>query len=661
MAISKNFINPSRALSMLPFWFWNDALDEAEIVRQIADMEAHGVYGFVIHPRVGLPRDTGWMSDRMMYFMRLAVDEAKRREMSVVLYDEGMYPSGSSSGQVVAANPVYQCRCLAHIELNATDEFSPHLLNSLKVHKRITSQILPCFPSETREMIDLQPLSYLVAVVPRADGRRIAVINRPVDAYIRGLHYIGDGPQEDEPLAADILNPDAVAMFLHLVYDRYAEVLGDEFGKTVHAIFTDEPGVLGRPRERNVWPGTTGILDYAESVLGYDFTPHLPALWYDGEPDAARYREDYKRVIVARLEETYYRQLYQWCENHGISLTGHPGRGDDMGFLRYFHIPGQDLVWRWVLPGATALEGPESTQGKCSASAAVHLGRERNSNECFGAYGHEFTWEEMKWLVDWCFARGVNLLYPHAFFYSVRGPRRDERPPDVGPNSPWWDVYRPFADYVRRMSWLNTGSKHVCHIAILCGATDLPWSAAKICFQHQRDFNYLELRHLWEDAQVTGDGIEIAGMHYQAVIVDGLTQIPLEAQTALETLCAAGRVIAWETTLEVLPGGCAIPHTPDELLAEIDRLVAPDLIVTPVALDLRYRHVVKEGIHYYIFTNEGLESLHTTVDISIQEQCIRGKYIWIDPLAMSERAANAPFALTLAPYTSRILSCHCDG
>lgn len=614
------FVNPPREFSMAPFWFWNDALDEAEIVRQIADFEAHGVYGFVIHPRVGLPRDIAWMSDRMLHFMRVAVEEAQCREMFVILYDEGMYPSGSSSGQVVAENPAYQCRCLAKLDLehNSKNPFHP-----------------------------LNPLSHLVATFERTNGQRIAIIDRPVDAVIRGLHYIGEGPEEDTPPAADILNPDATATFIRLVYDRYFAALGDHFGKTIRAIFTDEPGLLGRPRERNVWPGTTGILEHVSATLGYDFRPHLPALWYDDEPDAERYREDYKRALAHRLEATYYRPLYDWCEAHGIALTGHPGRGDDIGYLRYFHIPGQDIVWRWVLPGPTALEGPESTQGKCSSSAALHLGRRRNSNECFGAYGHGFTWQEMKWLVDWLFVRGVNLLYPHAFFYSIRGPRKDERPPDVGPHSAWWDAYKPFADYVRRMSWLNTESEHVCHIAILTESIDLPWAAAKICFQHQRDFNYLELRHLWEDAEVTADGIHIAGMHYKVAILNGLAAIPEEANPALQTLADAGRLIAWQSSTFT---SAKSVQSVEDFLTAIDHLVPPDLTATPPAPDLRYRHVLKEGIHDYILVNEGLTPLSTTLTVSAE-----GCTTWIDPLALTETSAAEPLDLTLDPYTLRIL------
>jgi hypothetical protein len=39
------FTQPPREFSLLPFWFWNDDLQEAELLRQMDDFEAHGVYG----------------------------------------------------------------------------------------------------------------------------------------------------------------------------------------------------------------------------------------------------------------------------------------------------------------------------------------------------------------------------------------------------------------------------------------------------------------------------------------------------------------------------------------------------------------------------------------------------------------------------------------
>src|SRR5262245_44095582 len=230
MDFSQQLLAPPREYSLIPFWFWNDELSEAEILRQIADFHDHGVHGFVIHPRVGLPRSIPFMSDEMLRFMAIAIREAERRQMRVILYDEGMYPSGSASGLLVKHNPQLACRCLAMAELKSAEE-----------------------PK-------LQADQNLVASLTTASGRKIAIIDRKADSHIRGLHYIGEGPKEDEPPAGDILNPETTRTFIQIVHEKYHQAFGEHFGKTIIGIFTDEPSAVGRPREKGIRPGTTGIL-----------------------------------------------------------------------------------------------------------------------------------------------------------------------------------------------------------------------------------------------------------------------------------------------------------------------------------------------------------------------------------------------------------------
>ncbi len=603
LQVPAQFTSPPRELSLLPFWFWNDELNEAEILRQIADFEAHGVYGFVIHPRVGLPRDTSWMSEKLLGFMKIAVQEAARRDMQVVLYDEGMYPSGSSCGQVVAENPAYACRALA-------------------------------LDSGFAAAADVN----VVAEVVNSQNEKITVLDRPVKSTIRGLHFIGEGPDEDAPPAADLLNPDAMACFVRLVYDRYYQHLGEWFGSTIIGVFTDEPGLLGKCDERNVWPGTTGILEHVNRILGYDFTPHLPALWHDDEPDAARYRADYKRAVKKRLEETYYSRLSQWCEAHSVSLMGHPSEPDDIGGEKYFHTPGQDLVWRYVVPNSpTALEGEQSTQAKCSASAMLHQGNRRNSNECFGAYGHEFTEQEMWWVANWCLVRGVNMLIPHAFYYSVRGPRFDERPPDVGPNSAWWNRYEEFALYARRLCWLNTDSTHIANVAILGEADRLPWQSAKVCFQNQRDFNYLEVRDL-ETAQVNEEGVFLQGMRYEAVVLEGDYALSNEQKAALEILDRAGRVLHYA------------PGADESLIEALDKIAPRDLTLISPQPDLRYRHVRKEGVDFYLLFNEGESAIEFEVELGVA-----GERFVLEPLTARATPLEAG-RIMLAPHQTKVVA-----
>jgi len=563
---------------IMPFWFWNDHLDGDVIRSQIADFERHGIGGFVIHPRVGLPRTLGWMSDALLNYYEIAIKEADRRGLKVILYDEAMYPSGSSCGQVVAADADYQCRGLVALP--------------------VVDGQPPAIPRDATR----------VAVVPRAAGGRIVVIERKIDSVIRGLHYVGEGPGEDTPPAADILNPDAVATFIRLVYDGFAKRLAPHFGRTVIGIFTDEPGLVGRCREQGVMPGTRGILGEVNRILGYDFTPHLPALWFDDEPEAARFRADYHRAMLLRLGETYYAPLQSWCEGHGLELMGHPEGPDHIESLRYFHTPGQDLVWRWVLPDhPTALEGDQSTQAKCSAAAMVHGGRRRNLNEYCGGYGHELTFDEMNWLSNWCLVRGVNLLVPHAFYYSTRGVRRDERPPDVGPNSSWWDRFPDYAAACRRLCWINTDSGQVCRLAILGHDFSLPWRAAKICFQNQYDFNYLGECQMLQEATVDDDGVHIGPMHYERLIVEDTPQTR-EASVILDRLSAKGRLLRYSAA----GGG-------DELLAGLRRWSHPDVRVVPAAPALRVRRVIKEGSHYVMLFNEEAGDCNLSIALPVEE------------------------------------------
>jgi len=290
---------------------------------------------------------------------------------------------------------------------------------------------------------------------------------------------------------------------------------------------------------------------------------------------------------------------------HNISLTGHPADPDDIGHLRYFQIPGQDIVWRYIEPGkASALEGPQSTQAKCASSAMIHLGRRRNSNEYCGAYGHDFTFREMKWLANWLLVRGCNLLYPHAFYYSVRGPRVDERPPDVGPNNVWWNQFKPFADGTSRLCWLNTDSQHICEVAIL-GLNDyLPWHSAKVCFQNQIDFNYLEARHMLEDARIDENGIHIAGMNYKVLIAE--MDAPVEAGPVIEKLAKAGRLIRWKENM-----GDGL------LLKELAKVIQKDITTKSPVKNLRYRHIYKQDTHFYILFNEGEEPIEADVNFSV--------------------------------------------
>ena len=499
--------------------------------------------------------------------------------MQIILYDEAMYPSGSSGGQVVAENRAYACRGMV-----MQDEPPSDVDHNL------------VYTGETRS------------------GRLVYIVDRPIESAIRGVHFLGESggvaeegatwwdrrAPEEHPAAADLLNPEAVECFVRLVYQRYYDAFGQYFGGTIPAIFTDEPYVMGRFSPFDPRPGTTGILEHVNAFLGYDFAPHLPALWLDDESDAERYRQDYQRAIYRRLEETYYKTISGWCLEHGVALTGHPEHADDIGHLRHLQWPGQDVIMGDILPGEPAVTGAPSTQAKCAASAAIHLGRARNLNEFMGAYGEEVSFGTYRFVANWLLVRGCNLLVPHAYFYSTRGARIDDCPPQLGMHSPWWD--EPFlAEFHRscqRLCWVNYESKPICKVAVLGRSDRLPEKVCRVLYENQIDFHYLEDRHLWEDAVITPESMLIGDAEYDLLLAES-AYVSEAVLKATESFASNGRLLVLETATD--------------FVTEVRKWVSPQIETNKPEPWLRARIVEKESGLWCLLFNEGTEPMEPVI------------------------------------------------
>lgn len=564
--LRKAFLEPDQEYSPLPFWFLNDDLDEEEIRRQIGDFQEHGVDGFVLHPRIGLSERIAYLSDTYMSYIRCAVEEAHQRGMKVVLYDEGMYPSGSACGQVVQGHPEFASQGLMKVSLK-------------------TEADVALAEAEAKEVLRLR-------VKTQGVEEEIAFYQVPTGGNIRGIHFGQDDGEENAPASADLLNPKAVERFIELTHERYKSVLGEFFGNTVIGFFTDEPAIMGRNPKAGLIPWTEGLLE--EFLIEHE-QEDLLAL-FDAEENSVK--ADFERLLHRLLGESFYGPLSAWCEKNGIWLMGHPEKSDESYPLKHFHVPGQDLVWRWVAPEKNlGREGVHSTMAKCSADYARHSGRRRNSNECFGCCGSNglgwtFTADDMKWYLDWMFIRGVNLLFPHAFYYSLAGERRyGERPPDVGPNNIWWPYYRQFSDYMKRMSWLMSDSVNQTSTVILASGYSLPWKIAKPLYEKQIEFNYLsDDLFVLTTTKIDNASILIQKQCYTRVLIEDMKQLPQEAVDKLqEYIAVGGKVYLFEELQDFLQ---EVKSDQAVYLKEEDQ-------------DLRISHLIKDGVKFLVLSNEG--------------------------------------------------------
>ncbi|MDD6119961.1 MAG: hypothetical protein PUB57_05480 [Selenomonadaceae bacterium] len=600
-ALREAFRQPPAEFTQFPFWFLNGALEEGELKRQLQDFKAHGIDGVVLHPRLGLTDDIEYLGSKYMQLIRATVAEAARLDMRVMLYDEAMYPSGAAHGLVVRGNPEYAARAIRAVEFPLHD-------GTYRLHLAEGEQLLAAAAIPQRDgHLDLTaaenlPVGETELTIPPAwrerDANGYAIVATYSHGTIRGVHFGEDDGEPGAPQAADLLNPAAMQKFLHVTYDAYHRELKEYFGSTVIAFFTDEPSIMGRcVDEKSLKPWSK---DFLACYMAAGNVPlDLLALWYDVGEGTAELQRRYWRCINERLGVSYYAQLSDWCVAHGIALTGHPAHSDDIGCLRYFQIPGQDLVWRWVAPEKElAITGRDSTLAKCASDGARHHGARRNLNEamgCCGPVGHpwDFTAGEMKWYYDWLFVRGTNLLVPHAFLYSVDGePRYNERPPDVGPNNAWWPYYRYFADYAKRLSWLNTDSYNTTPIAVLCQEDHLPWRIVRPLYEQQLEFNYLEESLLTApQTRIEAGHIAVAHQSYTVLLVEDEAVFPSATRAAVQTFRQQGGTVL--TLAEVEAG----EHPALTAVRECRLL--------PASSAIRLTHVVKGGRDFYLLVNEG--------------------------------------------------------
>jgi len=608
------FVDPPREFGIIPFWFWNDDLEEAELLRQLRAFYDAGFGGVMPHARVGLSHRVGYLTDEYFRLIRVVVDEAARLGMKVILYDEGSYPSGSANGAVVAENPEYASQS---IRLWEKDFEGPHSgywrpntgrafldKHVCTVKGRVDAE--GAIDPDSVEVLEPHENTIFRVDVPDGQCKVMSVWNTASGGTIRGVFEESEDAHATAPAAGDLLNPDAVDCFIRLTHDRYYDVLEEHFGDTVIAMFTDEPNVTGRgARQRgkhHAKPFTPGFVDWLTQLWGEDPTAWLPALWMDYGPETEAFRYRYEEAVQTRLQEVFYGGQSKWCADHGIELTGHPAESNELTALRLFQLPGQDMVWRYIEPNkGTGIEGEHSLAAKAATSGARLSDRRRILTELCGAYGWHLTLDELKWLFDWHLVRGNNLFNPHAVFYSIRERRAWESEPDLMLHNVWGPYFPAIAHYTRRLSWLLTDGEHVCDVAILGDGNQLPWAASKVLYEKQIDFLYLDDRAVSEGAVEDGK-LAVGAQRYGVVVVEGLSDLSDGARANLSAFEEAGGRIVY------LSG-----EGLDDGFAEGFPL---DLSIDPPNPDLRFTHYRKQGIEHYLLVNEGEDAIEGRVHLS---------------------------------------------
>lgn len=467
--VSRSFKQPDIQFRPVVMWFWNDRISKDEITFQIEQFRDSGIFDFFIHPLWGM--EIEYLSEDYFELIRHAVDVAKKNNMHYWIYDEYNWPSGMAGGYLLRDEPWTRSRILKSMKV---DLFAGQPADICFRGEFLAAQII--YHNKSRQIEDITKsaviihegeMSHLTYVNTSCAGCTIWVYYTDVT---RGLTTTGMWSSFSwfQEGYVDTNNPDAVRKFIDYTHERYKAAVGDEFGKTVKGIFTDEVNNMSMfDNAPGCMPWTDRLPDEFRQEHGYSLIPKLYALncsFTDNEVLKLRY--DYWKTCIRLFRDSYMKQVAGWCSDNGLTFTGHLSgecilywhafqMGDFYEAMTPFDIPGIDNILSKSYIGDYRF----SLAAKLAASVAKYNHKRRVMCETFSGSGWDMKLLDAKRVINRLLVHGINMIMYMGAYYSLDGARKKLPmcyPPSHGYNNPLFKHYKFLNCYTARISYLSS-------------------------------------------------------------------------------------------------------------------------------------------------------------------------------------------------------------
>lgn len=361
-----------------------DAEIRASITDKLTELKDKGFGGVVSN----VPLHNYTKSAEEWERFRFIAAECERLGLRLWIYDENGYPSGGAGGLTLAEHPDYECTGVVLV----TKELAPGETVEMELprgHRHFLYAALYKTAGGVDGITDFHPVSVLpchrTAEPLHAENKTdtslilCAFAEKPLYEGTHAEHNVCDCRRY-----IDVTYAPAVRAFLENTYEKYYACIPErlscsdlggaypEIGK-IEAVFTDEPSLMGCYINAGLYPNSVHD-PYDDSIplypviswghdfeeafraqCGYDCLDGLIYKFVKGGADGKQYRLDYHRVLSRLFEESFYRQISDWCAEHHLNFSGHILLEDDIrqhvlfegnffSFLRHMHYPGIDML-----------------------------------------------------------------------------------------------------------------------------------------------------------------------------------------------------------------------------------------------------------------------------------------------------------------------------
>lgn len=372
--------------AVIPFWMWNDRLEQGELKRQLHEIKERGMNQVVIHPRFGL--ETQYLSDGWFEMVGFVVEEAEKEGMKLWIYDELNWPSGYAGGKVLEKNP---------------DLCAKHLIKTPQGYDVRETTWKPAYSDD----------KYIDVLNPDATDSFIDLVYE--EYWKRFRRYFGKtivGFFTDEPG----------------MYNNFADSDPGSIPWTDKLpIFFER--MNGYPFEQ--------VMDSIFETQGHKSIEARVDYW---KTISFLYQESYFKRLQQWCHKRGVAFIGHVLAEESMVDTAKT-QGDFFATMEYLDFAGYDLLG--------CLEPKTLIAAKLASSASKMFNLYGVTAETFGIFGWDLTREEMGRVVEWQAEQGLDILILHAFYYSLRGERYSDCPPSFMADKFWGD-FGEFVEYSRK-------------------------------------------------------------------------------------------------------------------------------------------------------------------------------------------------------------------
>ncbi len=435
----EKFEQPPMFYAPHTFWFWDTAIDTAQIASMAEEMTKQRLNPGYAHPRhseapasafPALPREE-WLSPLWFKGIESAVKNAQKADMTLGYCDEYWWPSGRADGRVLEQAP----------ELEATS----------LVWKRMTGK--------GGELLNLPSSKVTVAAKISKDG---LLLSKTLTIIGQGKPFkwkVPDGNwviysyniwKSDIESKVNYLDPKLMDVFIPIAHESYQKYVGKYMGNVIPGSFVDNEGDYGF---KMAW--SEYLAQRYSELKGKDIRLYLPLLTekdQDGYWVKARYdwfdvvSDIYTNHFIGRVNDWLAERNMYYITNlwEETLLLQTQAVGDFMRAQRRVTMPGNDCLMMY----SQNVHDFKETQSVCEFENRPFM------SELMGVAGWQMTPSQMKMTLNAVTAWGVTHTVPHGINLN-RKLETIPYPPDWYNENPYWRYMHLWTDFARRASFVN--------------------------------------------------------------------------------------------------------------------------------------------------------------------------------------------------------------